>query len=302
MASAEDPTTPAGEQGSQTVSKEQLSLYVVAQEHYAQGRYDAAIELLEQANAMGTFDLFEYSLGQVYAKQGECIEARAHLRAANLAPRSGPDLSERIAGALEELERTCPGILRVECDDPATKIYLDDGPALVCPIERVELSPGIHEIRAVLDEREERYRVGIVAMEEHSQRIQLTRPDEPALRVEDQPKRKLELPPPGRSLMVVGGGLLVTSLVLDLTHTRGALETYRQQRHAGNFEDAARARTTLRKSQALVFGLAGLGLASVGVGIVLERRGARKETPSSKLYLKGAPHHGGASLQVGVSY
>lgn len=298
-ASAQAPESSNTEQTPTTVSKEQLSLYVNAQEHYSQGRYEESIELLERANAMGSFDLFEYSLGQAYAKQERCLEAREHLLAAQSAPRSGPDLSARITQVLEELERTCPGTLRVECADATTKIFLDDGPALVCPIEKLTLSPGIHEVRAVLGSREERYRVGIIAMEEHSLRVLLTPPRDTA----PEPTRRLSPPPMDRVLLVGGGALLTTALILDLTHTRGALETYRQHRYAGDFEAAAQARSRLRGSQAIVFGLAGAGLTSAAASIFLRRRASQRDDASStSLLLGGSVTPRGSSLVLGVHF
>lgn len=284
------------EQDSTKVSKRQLDLYVSAQESYSEGAYDAAIERLLEANALGRFDLFEYSLGRAHAKKGECFLALEYFTTSRDAPRAGPDMTPRIDAAVAELESTCPGTLTIECADPSTRIVIDDGPALACPVEDIPLSPGVHDIRATLDEQEENLRMGIIALEHHRTRVGLVKPEvilEPPA-PDHEPARWR--PHAGHLLAGSGALALSTSLVLDLTLVRSSRDAYRSASTANDFEATASEHRSLRASQLTVISVAGAGVVALGVGIpLLIMKRTKRE---SNLLLLPTPEPSGASASA----
>ena len=282
------------------VSKTQLELYVSAQEHYSEGRYDEAIALLLEANQAGRFDLFEYSLGQAYKKKGDCEAAMAYFTSSRSAPRAGPDMEARIEDAVAELEQTCPGTLTIECADNATRIFIDDGPALACPVEKLPLSPGVHDIRAELGEDRENLRMGIIPMEHHRTRVGLTPPEvtPPPANTDLQRWR----PHAGHGLVGLGATSLLTALVFDVTWTRDALQDYRSSSTSDDdFEQINAAHQRLKRSQVAVIAASVGGVTALGAGAVLivkKRRRGEDVIEEATLSLSPARDGGSAKLKL----
>ena len=268
------------------LSAPQLDLYVRAQDAYQSEEFATSIELLERANAIEPFDLFFFGMGRAYFKRGECREAKSAYEKATVARSSGVDLEARLQEATQELSASCPGYLSIECAHPSTRISIDGGPDLACPVHDLELAPGLYEVRATHEQTQEIQRVGIVAMEEHLQRFAIeasvTTPLDPPPAPLDT-RRVL-----ARTGIVTGSGLLLTSIVLDVTWVRSEVEDL--ERASIEYEERAQIQSAdrdLTRARFTVLGLGALGALALGTGITIALTPPKEERVTLSLRSTG---------------
>lgn len=146
-------SAPASAQEDDALLEAQRRLNEEATEAVKSGNHERAALLLKSSIELRPLNITWLNLGRVYQQMGRCEEAMGAYEEALVAPPAEglPEgmVADRATRWREELQATCPGALQIECRDPRTQVIVD-GQARRCG-ERVELTPGEHEVEARLD-------------------------------------------------------------------------------------------------------------------------------------------------------
>lgn len=135
-------------------SEAQVLLYAKAFEAFHAEDYPKAIELLRSALALGELNLLYLNLGRAYFRNGQCVEAEDAYAKALKAPQSSSVPAEQIKAKLStfrtDLDKGCPGTLKMVCQPEGIMVSVDEQPAQVC--QDLKLAAGFHKLEASLGE------------------------------------------------------------------------------------------------------------------------------------------------------
>jgi len=209
---------------------EQIQLFSLATEAYNAEEYDKSIELLESALEYGRLNLIYMSLGRAYFRKGLCSQAATAYDQSLAAPQATDPppqaVKARIEAYIDELETNCLGVLLARCTPPDALVRVDGGEPTSCSAGSLEFAPGAHQIQVSYRDKQLQQEVVILGGREVRVAFDLGAPE-----VEPEPI------PPAEAGMTpatwgwigagVGGAILVTAAVVELTVLGPAVEDFR---------------------------------------------------------------------------
>lgn len=216
----------------------QLDLYRRAYEAFQARDYAGAEALLRAALRIRDQNVLHLSLARALLMQHRCQEAVDELGRAETAPpvpSLGPaEVRARLAQYRGDVERMCPGSVRVLCEPADMRIRIGDRREQSCRTGRVTLMPGDYLVQGRVANRSVRSSVAVRAMREATVELMLAAPpDRAAAEPSRGPWRTL-----GWASGIAGSLLLGTALALDVALTGDAIDSYRAAARAGDQEAA----------------------------------------------------------------
>ena len=216
----------------------QLDLYRRAYEAFQERDYAGAEALLRAALRIRDQNVLHLSLARALLMQHRCQEAVDELGRAETAPpvpSLGPaEVRARLAQYRGDVERMCPGSVRVLCEPADMRIRIGDRREQSCRTGRVTLMPGDYLVQGRVANRSVRSSVAVRAMREATVELMLAAPpDRAAAEPSRGPWRTL-----GWASGIAGSLLLGTALALDVALTGDAIDSYRAAARAGDQEAA----------------------------------------------------------------
>lgn len=164
-------TTNAAAQGGQfaTFTEAQLELYEAGSAAFQNGEYDKATERFRASLAVGKLNITYLNLGRSLYKSGHCLEAADAYDKVPTAPQVENPSPVQVLGKLDEFRAdmaTCPGYLKVTCQNTGTTLSVDGGSPVACNgDEPLSLPAGDHTVVATLGDEQETQAVTLKAAE-----------------------------------------------------------------------------------------------------------------------------------------
>lgn len=145
--------TPAAEaQKVGYFSDEQTMLNNQAVTAVVEGNYKKAEQLFTAMIQIGEFDVIWWNLGNTYAAQNRCIEAREAFSHVADAPATADyaheDIMELMAKDSASFEKRCSAPISISCVTPDMTITIDGGKEFACNSDVIKLTPGAHSLYA----------------------------------------------------------------------------------------------------------------------------------------------------------
>ncbi len=106
-------------------TKEQMDLYKSGAEAFKAQQWTRAIERFEASLSIGQLNITYLNLGRAYFKAGQCKEANAAYAEVARAPQIRQPSPAMVLEKLDEYRsalESCPGTLRIQCNDPEAAI------------------------------------------------------------------------------------------------------------------------------------------------------------------------------------
>lgn len=220
----------------------QLDLYRRAYEAFQARDYAGAEALLRSALRIRDQNVLHLSLARALLMQGRCQEAVDELERAETAPpvpSLGPgEVRARLAQYRADVERSCPGSVRVLCEPADMRIRIGDRREESCRTGRVTLMPGDYLVQGRVAHRTVRSSVAVRAMREATVELMLAASPERAGAGHGRASSVGPWRTIGWTSGIAGSILLGAALVLDLALTGEAIDSFQSAAHAGDPEAA----------------------------------------------------------------
>ncbi len=210
---APEPEAPAHPTG--VFSDEQTMLNNQAVEAVSAGNYKKAEQLFSAMIQIGEFDIVWWNLGNTFAVQNKCIEAREAFSHVDAAPATTDYAHEDVMALVAEdqvaLEQRCNAPIKLECKTPQMTITIDGGKEFFCSGKEIRLTPGAHSLYAQTSFGFSQLRVDAVANQTVSVPVEVINYEEIAanggLTAEEKAHRSMIFKAVGWSLFGVGVGV-----------------------------------------------------------------------------------------------
>jgi hypothetical protein len=256
----------------------QLDLYRRAYEAFQARDYTGSEALLRSALRIGDQNVLHLSLARALLYQGRCQEAVEELTAAESAPAVptiGPgEVRARAAQYRADVERMCPGTVRVLCSPSDMRIRIGERREETCNSGRVTLPPGDYLVQGRVGGRTVRSSVAVRAMRESTVELLLA---STAVEAPGDPPLSRDGPRPLRTFgwtsAIAGAVLLGAAVVLDTVVTADAIDGFHAAAQSGDRDAAGKKRDAETWQTATIVGYVSAGVLVVVGAVALATGG-----------------------------
>lgn len=176
--------TEIGEEGFAKPSDAQLQMNKKAVNAVVAKNYQKAINLFQGSLELGKLNITYLNLGRAHQKAGNCREAYDAFKKAiakdtpKLKKPTPERVKERAKRYMEELKRTCPGQLVIECSPEDMEIFIDNEGPKKCREKPYSVPPGKVVVKGEAYKQDVTTTVDIKAIEQKKIKLTIPEPDE----------------------------------------------------------------------------------------------------------------------------
>ncbi len=249
---------------------EQVELSRKALAAFLDKDWDEASRLYQLIIDLGPLNSAYASLGFARFKAGKCEEAKDALDQVEFAPRVSKPKPKKVNDLLASYRRLlnekCEGSIIVKCTQEDVRVSVDDKDPWPCDNNAIYLLPGPHKVRASSGKKSAELTVVVKAMTNSLITLEIPGIDGP-------PDGDILLENNRWAMILggVGGFLVVSAIVVDLTVLGPTFQEFREASTQNDLEKFDSIKPTVEAQQSLVKGLliSGAAIATTGAALII---------------------------------